>query len=176
MIIVGVLALLLLTAAVVVLFAMVGELSTRIPEAVEDSTVAPFTEFIAGASVSEWPGALGGLSHRRSATVLVLSSICVTCNKVADELSNYRSEKLADIGVVVSCALTPVGEEFVGQHSIGHLPHLVDAGGRWVSENFGVKTSPTALRFQDGVLVEAYSFSKLEPLLERISTVLEGVS
>ncbi|GAA1710646.1 hypothetical protein GCM10009765_69930 [Fodinicola feengrottensis] len=176
MIVVGALALLLLTAAVVVLFAMVGELSTRIPVPADDPGVASHSDFIAGAVMNDWPEALGGLAHRRSATVLVLSSICSTCNSVADELANYRPEKLADIGVVVSCGVAQVGEDFVGQHSIGHLPHLVDAGGSWVSTNFGVKTSPTALRFQDGVLVEAYSFSRLEPLLGRISTVLEGVS
>lgn len=177
MMILGAVALLVLTAAVVLLFAMVGELASRVPAADGDDGYAnDYSDFIPGAAVSRWPGTLAGLAGRRSVTVLVLSSICTTCNEVAGELASYRAEKLAGIGVVVSCALLPAGEEFVQQHAIDHLPHYIDDGGAWVRDSFGVNKSPVALRFEDGVLVEAYQFNRLKPLLGRISNVLEGVS
>ncbi|WP_163506427.1 hypothetical protein [Fodinicola acaciae] len=176
MMILGAVALLVLTAAVVLLFAMVGELSSRVPEAREEQHVTPYSDFTAGATAQEWPAGLAHLADRPAATVLVLSSICTTCANVAQELSSYTRQTLGDVGIVVSCAAAPVGVDFVEHYGLDHLPHHVDEGGSWMATNFGVKMSPTALRFQRGVLVEAYTFSKVQPLLGQISKVLEGVS
>jgi hypothetical protein len=176
MTIVAAVALLFLTAAVVLLFAMMGELASRIPET-DDGTgqVTPLAEYRRGASSENWPAGLADLANRHRAALLVLSPICTTCNKVAAELSGYRAdERTVPLGLIVSCGTRAAGEEFVGRYSLGDVPHLIDEGGSWVTGDFGVNMSPSALVFEEGVLIEAYTFGKVEALLERIVLVSEG--
>jgi len=171
-------ALLLLAAAVVVLFAMMGELASRIsdPDDVTDR-VTPLAEFTRGASSAYWPAGLASLADQSWAALLVLSPICATCNKVAAELTGYPQERLGEsIGIVVSCSSRDTGDAFIDRYSLGHLPHLVDEGGVWVTESFGVKMSPSALVLEEGVLTEAYTFGKVDALLGQIMRVKEEVS
>jgi hypothetical protein len=178
MMVVGAFALLLLTAAVVVLYAMMGELASRIPDPEGGSDqVAPLTEVQRGAAAAHWPGGLAELAGRGRATLLVLSPICSTCNKVAAELSSQDADAPGvSLGVVVSCSTRQAGDEFVQKYSLARLPHLVDEGGSWVTGTFGVTMSPSALLLEKGVLTEAYTFSKVEALLEQVGRVSEGVS
>jgi hypothetical protein len=170
--------LLLLAAAVVVLFAMMGELASRVADP-DDGTgrVTPLAEFTRGASSAYWPAGLSGLADQSWAALLVLSPICATCNKVAAELAEYPRERLGEsLGIVVSCGSRDAGDEFIDRYSLGHLPHLVDEGGAWVTRSFGVKMSPSALVLEEGVLTEAYTFGKVEALLGQIMKVKEEVS
>lgn len=177
MIVAGALGLLLLAAAVVVLYAMMGELASRIPDPDGGADrVSPLAEYRPGVTASAWPASLDGLGELDRATLVVLSPICATCNKVAAELSTFPAERLGTFGIVVSCGVRQAGDEFVSRYALDRLPHLVDEGGAWVAGNFGVKMSPSALLFEEGRLAEAYTFGKLEPLLKKVSQVKEGVS
>jgi peroxiredoxin len=96
---------------------------------------------------------------------------------VAEALSTYEPNTAdARIGVVISTSSRQAGDDFVERHSLSRFPHLVDEGGVWVTENFGVKMSPSALLMEKGVLVEAYTFTKIPALVGHIAKAREGVS
>jgi len=97
--------------------------------------------------------------------VLVLSSVCASCADIAAQLTEKPGH--ADwqtMGVVISTSHRDVGENFVTQHGLGGLPHYVDVGGEWVSGEFDVRMSPSALVFRDGRLVGAYIFHDVAAL------------
>lgn len=167
-------ALLLLAFAVVLLFAMMGELASRLPDPDRDpGLVVPLADFKAGVSPGDWPGTLSSVGGERSAVLLVLSTACASCNRVAAELASFMAGEmtgLGGLGVVVSSSTQASGEEFMNKHALGHVPHVIDERGQWVMENFGVHTSPAALIFKDCMLSDAYTFSKLGSLRDRVLT------
>ncbi|MEV4759741.1 hypothetical protein AB0J86_32240 [Micromonospora sp. NPDC049559] len=163
-------AFLLITLAIVVLYAMVGELARRIPdgEPAEDP-VRPLTEFQQGTAPTHWPDDLSALGDAPQALILVLSPVCSTCTNVAKELALLAPDKLdIPIGVLVSAAGRNIGEEFAARHSLARYPHLVDEKGAWISGNFGVNISPTGLLMERGALAQAYSFTKATDLIQTV--------
>ncbi|MFJ6854155.1 hypothetical protein ACIQM3_27165 [Streptomyces sp. NPDC091271] len=160
-------ALLLLTAAVVVLFAMMGELASRTTAAPPASpTVSPLEEYRLGAVVKEWPEPLVSLGTGSRGVLLVLSTVCASCAKVAAQLSQGGlNGATGPVGIVISCAEKEDGDDFVQRHGLTDLPHYVDERGAWVAGSFSVSQSPTALVFDDSVLSQGYLFSSVEDLL-----------
>ncbi|MFC5823578.1 hypothetical protein [Nonomuraea insulae] len=152
------LALVLLTAAVALLFAMMGELASRVPAPAP--ATRPVNGVLMGATAHEWPSGLAPTDERPM--LLVLSTACASCEALATGLAAHQVRD--SVGVVVSTGSTESGEDFVARHSLGGLPHFIDPGGKWVAGNFGVRISPAALRFVDGRLSEAYTFSDLAAL------------
>ncbi len=180
MVVILAVALLLITAAIVVLYAMVGELAQRIPDSGSESPaepVRPLTEFQKGTAPTYWPAELARLEEAPQALILVLSPVCSTCTSVARELSFLAPEMLdIPVGVVVSAASRAAGEEFATRNSLARFPHLVDESGAWISGNFGVNISPTALLLERGALAEAYTFTKAIDLFQTVVKTREGVS
>jgi hypothetical protein len=164
-------ALLLLTAAVVLLYAMMGELASRLPSTGGNGAkqVTPLKDYRSGTYVSDLPGGLSALSDQSKPTLLVLSPICGSCAKVAAELSTINPETLGiPLGLVISSGSAETAEEFVATHEVGRFPHLIDEGGIWVRDNFGVNISPSALLFEKGVLTSAYTFGTFDALHNEI--------
>lgn len=175
MIVVLAIALLLLTTAVVVLYAMMGELASRLPaeEARAATWFRPLAGFRAGYSAAVWPDGLFPLARMTDAVVLVLSPVCSTCNKVAAELARLPDGALGEsVGLVVSAGDREVGEGFVETHALSRIPHFVDEGGAWTTGNFDVNMSPAALLFKKGVLTAAYTFGAVEA----IRTMVTGIA
>src|SRR5574340_91912 len=151
-------ALLVLAGAVVLLFAMLGELTARLPYlslGYRDPFVKPLEEARLGATPTVWPEQLEGVADGGQASVLiVLSTSCVSCDNVAIQLQQRtRSGSMAGRAVVVSCRDARTGENFVRRHSLDQLSYYIDERGDWLETSFGVRTSPTALVLREGVLV-----------------------
>ncbi|WP_331763694.1 hypothetical protein [Streptomyces anthocyanicus] len=164
-------ALLLLTAAVVLLFAMMGELASRTTGAAPATSaeVAPLEEYRLGAVVNEWPKTLAALDTDSRVVVLVLSTVCATCAKVATQISEGALSAMAGkVGVAVSCAERADGEEFVRRNGLSETPTYIDERGGWVAGSFSVTQSPTALVFDNGVLSEGYLFTSVTDLLREV--------
>jgi hypothetical protein len=62
------------------------------------------------------------------------------------------------------------------RNSLARFPHLVDESGAWISGNFGVNVSPTALLMEKGKLAEAYTFTTAIGLFQTVVKTREGVS
>jgi hypothetical protein len=168
-------ALLTLAAAIVVLFAMMGELSSRVPEpgaAQRDTTVRPVEDARIGHAPQVWPA---GLPDPADAVLLVLSTACGSCKDVAGQLGTDPAHAdWPEVAVVVSTAGKQTGEEFVTTHGLDRFPHYIDEGGEWTVGEFGVQLSPTALVLRSGRLASAHVFNDVTSLRNAIEEPSES--
>jgi hypothetical protein len=160
-------ALLVLAGGMVVLFAMFGELSVRVAETglVKRSTeVRPLDKARLGHVPASWPPVIGQ-PGAGAFTLLVLSSACTSCADIATQLTEDPGHAdWADMGVLISTASKERGEEFVASYGLSRFPHYIDDQGEWVSGEFDVRFSPSALVLRDGRLAEAYMFHDVAAL------------
>ncbi len=168
-------ALLLLMIAVVVLYAMLGELASRLPA--QGANAANWIQELAGSrigtSAAVWPDNLLPLARMPRWVLLVLSPTCSTCNKVAAELGTLTDAAFSEsVGLVVSAGDQKTGERFIATNAINRIPYFVDEGGAWTTGNFGINTSPTALIFRKGVLTRAYNFGSIDAISEALTTTM----
>jgi hypothetical protein len=168
-------ALLVLTAAVVVLYAMLAELAARVPERsgpTRNREIRPLDEARVGHAPDVWPAVL---PHRERSVVLVLSTICNACEDVARQLvSDPGHPDWAEASLVISTGARIRGEEFVTRNRLGQFPHFVDEGGEWVSGEFGIQSSPSALVFHGGRLESAHEFNDVAALRVALDPTLNG--
>ncbi|SFO63272.1 MULTISPECIES: hypothetical protein [Actinomadura] len=178
--------LLILVAAVVLLFAMLGELGSRLPTeretaAARDTEIWPLDDARLGAEPGRWPAELTGLAAGSAGldaaqTVLVLSTACSTCKDVAQQLSDELDRGAGNgMAVVVSTGERARGERFVQQYGLERLTHYVDEGGSWVADEFNVRMSPTALVMRGGRLESALVFQDVQALRTKVNEP-KGVS
>lgn len=168
--------LLLLVVAIVILFAMLGELASRVPAPAEpDRTVRPIDTADIGAVAEEWPASLEDIlaqSSQATAMLAVLSTSCTTCEQVAEQIASEQrraGRPTPGLAVIISCPVDRVGEDFAERHGLGAVPHYVDAGGRWVASSFGVTISPSALLLRNGVLTSALMFHDFSAMQDAVS-------
>ena len=161
--------LLVLAVAVIVLFAMVGQLAGSAGvESRGRTDPTGRADAADGSGSGTWPASLAGLED--DCVLLVLSTVCTSCTAVAAQLSDGRYRDWADVGIVISTGGTVRGTDWVAEKGLGSFRHYLDDGGQWTSAEFGVRTSPCALIIRDGVLVAAYIFHNVEALRDRISS------
>jgi hypothetical protein len=163
-------ALLLVAAAVVVLFAMLGELASRVPDPAADrpvQIVEPYSDATLGSAPQVWPD---GLPEVSSCVLLVLSTMCNSCTDVADQLVAHRTRgQWPELGVVVTTGGPYRAADFIAEHGLSQFPHYIDEGGDWVTTQFGVRHSPLGLVLRDGRLVAAYRFNSVAALRRRVA-------
>jgi hypothetical protein len=171
MVIALVVLLCLLSIGVVILFAMMAELWSRLAPLAPLSGVATAISPLEGARIGtsdiDWPSELSQVPLLADATLVVLSTSCATCRDVAGQLSSRGSggSRLPDsLFVVVSCPHEAMGEDFVQRYSLRDAPHIVDSGGEWAKTQLGVQTSPSAVVFRYGRLETAFTFASAEAL------------
>ncbi|NNG41314.1 hypothetical protein HJ588_18815 [Flexivirga sp. ID2601S] len=164
-------AVFILAIAVTLLFAMIGELSSREsgPSAATESSdwVEPIPDFRRDLTDIGWPPEL-----RDTATtglIIVLSSICSTCSAVARSL-NDDAHFVADnnVHIVVSTATSSIGQDFIDAYNLSNLRPYLDVGGNWVVGSLGINSSPSAVYIQDGLVRSAYNFGSIDALESRI--------
>jgi hypothetical protein len=171
MIIALVVTLCLLSVGVVLLFAMMAELWSRLaplaPLSGVVTAIRPLDEARIGASDIDWPIELSQVPLLADATLVVFSTSCATCREIAGQLSSRGSggSRLLDsLFIVVSCPQEEIGEDFIQRYSLRDAPHIVDSRGEWTRTQLGVQTSPSALVFRNGRLEKAFTFGSAEAL------------
>lgn len=156
-------AVVVLGVAVVLLFAMVGELgrsccAARQPEHERLELAAEGAD-----------GLLEGIFDNPVDTVVVLSSVCSSCARfLADPDEIRRVLDGRRWAVIVSSPTVRAGREFAERLNIGEAPIFIDSGGRTCRERFGVQSSPTLLIFSNGRLTagwQAVSLSSVQSVL-----------
>lgn len=162
-------ALLVLAAAVVVVFAMLAELASRVSaDDGPDETVLPVEGAVLGRYPGSWPA---GLPSAQRSVVVVLSTICRSCAGVAAQLSDdVTYAQWEEFGVLIVATGGVGADEFIERYRLRRFRHHVDENGVWISGEFGVRTSPVALVFRAGRLESAYTFSNLTALRARIDS------
>ena len=171
-------ALLVVAAAVVVLFAMLGELATRIPApgpTRRDPVVQPLEEARLGGVPAYWPPGLRQAGGDGDSVLIVLSTVCSTCADIAFQLTEEPGHSdWGELAVVVSTGSESAGQSFITQHRLTAFRWFIDTGGDWISQQFGVRVSPTALVFSDGRLSSAYGFHDVAALRAKIAAERSG--
>ena len=153
---------LLLAAAMVALFAMLGELYTRIGGA--PAPTDSLAEATVGQRPDNWPPELARLAAE-DAVLLVLSTSCVTCNGVAGQLRQLPEPVPGYVtGVALSTPDPERADEFMARYGLPRDAVYVDQGGDWVTRTFGVQTSPSALFLRAGQVDSAVLFSDIAAL------------
>lgn len=165
-------ALLVLAIGMVVLFAMLGELSSRVTQTetpARNTEIVPMDNVRLGHIAEAWPDELPAVPDGLS-TLLVLASTCTSCEDIAAQLREDPGHvQWSRTGIVLSTASRLVGQDFISSYGLGKFPHYVDEGGKWVSGEFGVQSSPAALVLEDGQLVAAYIFHDVNALQAKLS-------
>jgi len=169
---------LLLAAAIVALFAMMGALKASIDAGESGGgTVHVLPDVPAGHAPDFVPESIGDLRGADRAVMLVLSTACSSCAEVARQLADEpRPVTAHDVFVVVSTPDRATGDAFRGQPGLAPLPCFVDEGGQWVSSEFNVRHSPSALVFRRGRLVSAMVFNDIATLRRAMATSTKEVA
>jgi hypothetical protein len=166
----------LMCGALVILFAMMAELWSRVAPLAGINRASADTEPLNGARIGavdiDWPSELAHVPGLPRAALIVLSTSCATCRDVSAQLTAggvAGATSMNNLSVVMSCPRRETGEEFVRRYSLATYPHLVDAGGAWVSRELGVQSSPSALLFRAGRLEKAFTFTSMAALTASMS-------
>lgn len=167
--------LLVLALAIVMIFAMIGELGGRIEAsgAAKAKSLVPLEEAQLGRRPVVWPEEFGELDDLsgQPTVLLVLSASCRSCARVGKQLMDERAEWAGRLrGVVISAASLDRARQFQLTNDLHGFPCFLDDEGSWVTGEFGVQTSPVALLLRDGRLDAAYvldDLDLLEPLIPR---------
>lgn len=161
-------AVFLLAVAVVGLFAMMGELSSRVSDPDQPTSLDPpagpdhlhpVPEARLGAAPARWPAELAAVRDAELAHVVVFSTTCTTCARIAGGETGPLDVP-PPLAVVVSSPRPEAGAAFLARHPmVTGYPHLVDVGGAWLTSNFEVAISPSVLVFSRGALQSAHTFT-----------------
>jgi hypothetical protein len=160
-------AVFVLAVAVVGLFAMMGELASRVPDpdhpaGAEGGSgwLQPLAEARLDAEPAVWPAELAEVRHAALAQVIVFSSSCATCGQIASGETGPLDVLPLPLAVVVSCPRPEAGDEFLAKHPmVTGYPHVLDVRGDWLTSNLEVRISPCVLVFALGRLVSAHTFT-----------------
>jgi hypothetical protein len=170
--------LLLLATGMVALFAMVGELASRVGDpatAATSAQVEPVADARVGHTPATWPAGLAGIGSADTAVLLVLSTVCSACQTVARQFTE-QLDSLRDRpwGVVVTCGDPDKGREFIRYHGLGRTPHFVDVNGDWVGGEFNIRSSPTAVLLAHSTVRAALAFDDVPALNAMTARTLSG--
>jgi hypothetical protein len=161
-------ALLVLSGAVVLLFAMFGELASRVGDPEENGRwtgTRSLDEAHLGAEPSRWPEELSAVGAAPEGLLLVLSPTCGSCQEVARQLvTEGGPSRVRPFALAVSCSAAEVGRAFIEEQSLERYPYFIDATGEWVRTELGVHSSPVGLFFAGGRLVAAHVFGDVNAL------------
>ncbi|TAN32069.1 hypothetical protein EPN29_10115 [bacterium] len=159
--------LLFMAAAIVVLFAMLGELASRIPQPARlhsGPSIKPVEGARIGHVASWWPTQLAYLKEARDGVLLVLSSACASCEEIGVQFRKSEDPRISGFGILMSCGNIESGHDFIARHGLSKASSYIDKGGEWVRGEFNVMMSPVALFFREGRLQTALVFDDLDAL------------
>lgn len=161
--------LLAMTVAIVGLFAMMGELNSRVTSSPADDGLQAIDDANVGGAVEVWPDALGHVAEQEEATLLVFSTSCRTCTKILDGETGPLPSGV-NISYIVVCPDATTGRTFAEKHGLGgdHRPTMLDIGGDWTKETIGVAVSPSVVTVRRGVIESADIFTS-SPALSRLN-------
>jgi hypothetical protein len=157
--------LLVLAAAVVLLFAMFGVLAARVGQPSTPtgwSGTRPLEDARIGAQPETWPSGLVGVAAAERAVVLALSTSCGSCQDVAKQLATSGNPQR--YAIALACPSQEAGTGFVKQHGLAGMPLFLDEAGTWLRTQLDVQASPVGLVFSKGRLESAEIFGDIKSL------------
>lgn len=169
-------ALVLLTIAVVCLFAMMGELHARVSNLSGGTTgewVEEMSSWAPPAAVEAYPELLRPVAATERSLLLVLSTSCRSCSDLLERgLAPLEAVEGMGLGIIVSTSTAERATRFLESYPhVAEVPHFVDVGGDWTREHLNVDISPTAVLLERGLPQRAWSVTSAAELA---STLVNG--
>lgn len=170
----------ILCTAVIGLFAMMGELVSRVDKASpggESDALIPLDKALVDHAPAAWLAGLDEIPDAHLAVLIVLSSSCTSCVRVASGATGTIPEMGDSTRIIVSTPDLESGAAFVASHpDIARFRPVIDPMGNWLASQAGIDTSPAVLVFQRGVLRQANAFTSVGALKKVHVTTSEGAS
>lgn len=173
--------LLILAAAVGLLFAMCAELSQRVGAG--GTAAAPEARYVRPLGrpnvyvrdTVAWPAPLAEVRARGDFMIIVLSTSCQTCHTIGEQLgTDGWPERTSDeLALVLSTPDPYLAEEFVDKNKLQGVRRFVDTGGDWTEAELGLTMSPVGLIFRQGELMESYVFNHIETVWKTFKEATE---
>lgn len=157
----------LLVVAVIGLFAMMGELSSKVADAASsDSTLIPIGSARLGVLPESWPTDLSDVKQAPHALIVVLSTACSACARVASGATGpLPVSEGCPLALVISSKDNVSGGRFVADHPVlDGRPTLIDVEGTWITAAYQINTSPSVLVLENGVLTHAFTFTSVRSI------------
>jgi len=162
----GSIAILLLTCAVIVLFAMMGEVASRLGDSVaRPTTTRDLLDANLGKAPTWWPAPIDADSPPSLA--LILSTSCQVCVKVSRSLAELGPDSLSDqTALVISCPNFDRGWSFAEEFALPNIGGtlVIDDRGEWARNELNIDISPSIVTFEGGTILAAYAFGSLDDL------------
>lgn len=174
-------AITILAVAMVALFAMMGELASKVEAtrpARGGSDVDEWAQVLKGFTFHKvpgrWPQALHSIRGASRALVVILSTSCRTCDYFAEgrlqDLDSFES------AFILSCSSEERARAFIEAHpQLNHgRPLFVDEGGSWIKEELGLETSPSAVLLEHDQPRAAFLMSSPASLAVTVNEYLKA--
>ncbi|MBA0126456.1 hypothetical protein H0B56_12975 [Haloechinothrix sp. YIM 98757] len=165
-------AIILLTAATIGLFAMVGELASRVDSltAHQDDSPSggavhdwadPLEDFVPGNNPEWYPGELISVEDSPCALLVILSTSCQSCSRFAEQNFSELDGLPCHLGFIISCPTVERGQKFVRNYPTlaSRSSVYIDAMGEWTRDQLGLDVSPSAVVLQAGRPAAAFTMS-----------------
>lgn len=170
--VVQIIATVLLIAAVIALFAMMGELSAQVQGSSSghvDSTLQPMAD-VDLIRPPSWPRELASVANKPVGHLIVLSTACQTCRGIAQDMKKLLTvNKTSNFAVLISTVDSRRAEDFIQDTQLPPgIPRYIDVGGAWIASSFGLNISPSLLTFEHGQLSYAHGFTSISALLQEL--------
>lgn len=170
---------LLTVVALLGLFAMMGELSSKVDaisssgggnESVHSSWGFELEDWTSPRQPVDLPQELSSLEGQAASIILVLSTTCASCSTLVDQgLSALHRPAAKGLGVGIALATQGRSSAalWLADHEalIDQFPLFVDETGSWSRQYLGVDMSPSAVHVVDGFPVRAYTMSSADELV-----------
>lgn len=181
------LAIALIVMAIIGLFAMMGELTSKVDSL--ESLVQPQTsrdgdqeEWLQhwpakakGQSPDSWPAELAHLPRQASALLVILSCACQTCSTFARGSLSRLETLPCNVGFLISCPHPDAVGDFLRRHeALTTYPLATDMRGDWSRSQLDIDTSPSAVIFMQGAVTDVYTTSSPSSLASVVRQSLEA--
>jgi hypothetical protein len=157
-------ALLVLSASMVIGFAMIGEVSSRIPLAAQNDAFYAIDDCPVGAERSAWIESTFGSNV--VSDILVMSSSCSSCSMLLDDAPDLSEILGGGLAILLSCPTYEQGAAYADQR-LSYFPDnrvVIDVGGARSIEHLRVNSSPALVRFDSGLISGAWEFATIPGL------------
>lgn len=161
-------AILLLAVSVIVLFAMLGELASRLQStsASRDLSYQPL-ELADTTIPGEFPSPLpSGLD-----TVVALSSACLSCRALLRDAKDLFDALGSKGGVILACRSEEDGKGFLTQAGVSAARRsliALDPGGEWLRHHLELDVSPSVI-FLSGADPRGFAFGSVQALRQLLA-------
>lgn len=171
--------LVLLVASTIGLFAMFGELASRVDHATGDGydekndSLSP-SDHSAGRRIAGWPDSLSEFASADDVLLMLLSPACGSCTRIAPYVAQHPAivQREVPVALLIPCSSQDVGERFAADAGLPETTRKAfDVDGAWARAELGIDYSPVVVHIQNGKIRGAWVFGSMASIEKLVTQV-----